>query len=171
MIEKPEMLEIEDAKLLGGQFKNFSGKQTDFSREGDRYINIRIPADEAEDLSSKGWNIKCKAPKEEGDEPLYYLKVNIKFKADGGKKDPAIYKGVDPEHMRRVTVKNVSNLDREEFVKIDVVINPSYWSRSSGAEGISAYLDSMYCLIKGNRFTSKYTVVEDSYDDDVEDED
>ncbi len=168
MITKPEMLEIEDAKLLGGQFKNFSGKQTGFSREGDRYINVRIPADMAEELANKGWNIKKKDPKEEGDEPLYYLKVNIKFKADGGKKDPAIFKGVDPDHMRRVTVNNVSDLDRDEFVKIDIVINPSYWSRSSGAEGISAYLDTMYCLIKGNRFNSKYTVVYD--DDEVEEE-
>ena len=66
--------------------------------------------------------------------------------------------------MHRVSVNNVSDLDRDEFVKIDIVINPSYWSRPSGAEGISAYLDTMYCLIKGNRFNSKYTVVSDEED-------
>ena len=136
-MNKPEMLEIGNATLLGGKFKNFSGKQTEFSREGERYVNVKILSESVEELASQGWNIRSKPPKEEGDEPLYYLKVNIRFLADGGKKDPKIYKGTNPDNMRRVSVRNVGDLDRDELLKVDMVINPSYWKRSNG-EGISA---------------------------------
>ena len=83
-MNKPEKLEIEDARLMGGRFKNFSGRATEFNREGDRYINIRLPEDIVEKLVAEGWNIKQLDPREEGDSPVYYLTIKIRYKCQGG---------------------------------------------------------------------------------------
>lgn len=160
-MNKPEKLEIENVQLMGGRFKNFSGRATKYNREGDRFINVRIPSQEqAEELAEEGWNIKILDPKEEGDEPVYYLTVKIRYKVEGGKKDPNIFKGISSDNMHRLTPENTGDLDRDEVERADIVINPSYYN-TNGKEGYSAYLDSLYVIIKGNRFASKYTVVDD----------
>lgn len=160
-----EKLELEHAKIMGGKFKNFSGKQTDYNREGARYINVVIPSDMVGELVEKGWAIKNLPPREDGDEPVYFLKVNIRFVADGGVNDPKIYKGTSPDNMHRVSAETVADLDRDEFENVDIVIRPYHWSRSSG-EGISAYLEEMYALIKGSRFSAKYSIKDDVEEDD-----
>lgn len=161
-----EKLEFENAKIMGGKFKNFSGKGTDYNKEGSRFFSIVIPSDKVDDLVSKGWTIKSLAPREEGDEPIYFMKVNIRFTEDGGFADPKIYKGTSADNMHKVTVDTVSDLDRDELEHVDIVIRPYHWSRKSGEEGISAYLEEMYALIKGSRFSAKYSVKEDEVDDD-----
>lgn len=157
---RAEKLELEHAKIMGGKFKNFSGRQTEYNKEGSRYIHIVIPSDKVDDLIEKGWTIKQLPPREEGDEPVYFLKVNIRFVADGGINDPKIYKGISSDNMHKVTVDTVSDMDRDEFENIDIVIRPYHWSRSTG-EGISAYLEEMYALIKGSRFSAKYSIKDD----------
>ena len=170
-MNKPEKLEIENVQIMGGRFKNFAGRATKFNREGDRYINVRIPTkDMAAELSEQGWNIKILDPKEEGDEPVYYLTVKIRFKVEGGKKDPNICKGISPENMHKLTPDNTSDLDRDEIERADIVINPSYYN-TNGKEGYSAYLDTLYVIIKGNRFASKYNIVDDEVPVEEDDED
>lgn len=167
-MNKPEKLEIEDGRLMGGRFKNFSGRATEYNREGDRYINIRLPEEMVEKLSEEGWNIKHLDPREEGDSPVYYLTVKIRFKSEGGRKNPKIFKGISPDNMHLIKAENVGDLDKDEIEKLDIVINPSYYNRN-GKEGYSAYLDTLYVIIKGNRFMSKYNVVDD-VDDEEDDE-
>ena len=166
---KPEKLEIEDAIVMGGKFKNFSGRATEYNREGDRFINVRIPLEKVEQLSEEGWNIKQLKPKDEGDDPIYYLTVKIRFKSEGGKKDPAIFKGINADNMHKIREENVGDLDRDEIERTDVVINPSYYNRN-GKEGYSAYLDSLYVIIKGNRFQAKYNVVDEDLEYEEEEE-
>lgn len=161
-----EKLELENAKLMGGKFKNFSGKETDYNREGARFINVVIPSDKVEDICSKGWSVKQLPPREDGDEPVYFMKINIRYVEDGGFSDPKIYKGTSPDNMHKVTVANIADLDRDEFENVDLVIRPYHWSRKSGEEGISAYLDEMYAIIKGSRFSAKYSIAEDDVDED-----
>lgn len=169
MMEKPEILEIENAKLMGGRFKNFSGAKTEYNREGDRYINIKLPEEMVEPLENAGWTIKTLKPKEEGDAPVRYINVKIRYKSQGGKKDPKIYKGVSADNMHLIKEENVGDLDKDEIVKMDIVINPSYFDRN-GKEGYSAYLDTLYVIIKGNRFQSKYNVIDEDIEVEEEDE-
>lgn len=161
-----EKLELEDAKLMGGKFKNFSGRGTDYNREGSRYINVVIPEDSVEELRSKGWAVKELPPREEGDSSIYFLKVNIRFQDDGGFSDPKIFKGINPENMHKVTSETVADLDRDEIEHVDMVVRPYNWSRKSGESGVAAYLEEMYVLIKGSRFTAKYSVANDEDDDE-----
>ena len=161
-----DKLELEDAKLMGGKFKNFSGKGSDYNREGSRYINVVIPEENVNELISKGWVIKELPPKEEGDASVYFLKVNIRFQDDGGFNDPKIYKGVSSDNMHKVTVDTVGDLDRDELEHVDMVIRPYHWKRSNGEEGISAYLEEMYVIIKGSRFKAKYSVADEYADEE-----
>lgn len=164
-----EKLELEDARLMGGKFKNFAGRANDYNREGNRYINVVIPADKVDELVEKGWAIKELPPREEGDSPVYFMKVSIRYQDDGGFSDPKIYKGIDRDNMHKVTVATVADLDRDEIEYVDMVIRPYHWKRKSGEEGVSAYLEEMYVIIKGSRFKAKYSIQEDGeeeYDDD-----
>ena len=160
-----EKLELENAKIMGGKFKNFSGRANDYNKEGSRFIHVVIPSDKVDELVEKGWTIKTLPPREEGDEPVYFLKVNIRFVADGGVNDPKIYKGISPDNMHKVKADTVGDLDRDELENVDIVIRPYHWSRSTG-EGISAYLEEMYVTIKGSRFSAKYSVKDDEEDEE-----
>ena len=63
-----DILQINNARIV---YKNFSGKPSAFNREGDRNFSLVIPNIEIADaLKDKGWNIKIKPPREEGDEPF-----------------------------------------------------------------------------------------------------
>ncbi|MBP5594984.1 MAG: hypothetical protein J6Y02_06355 [Pseudobutyrivibrio sp.] len=159
--KRVEKLELEDAKLMGGKFKNFSGKANDYNREGSRYINVVIPEEYVSEIADKGWVVKELPPREEGDAPVYFMKVNIRFQEDGGYSDPKIYKGISQDNMHKVTVETVGDLDKDEIEHVDIVIRPYHWSRKSGEEGIAAYLDEMYVIIKGSRFTAKYSVADE----------
>ena len=167
MAEKVNKIELEDAKLMGGKFKNFSGRANDFNREGSRYINVVIPENRVTELVNDGWAIKELPPREEGDSSVYFMKINIRFQEDGGYSDPKIYKGISSDNMHKVTAATVGDLDRDEIEHVDMVIRPYHWTRKSGEEGIAAYLEEMYVLIKGSRFTAKYSVADDEEDEDL----
>ena len=56
-----------------------------YNNEGDRNFSVIIPNEEiAEALKNDlneygvGWNVKIRAPKEEGEMPLMHLKVKVK---------------------------------------------------------------------------------------------
>lgn len=164
-----EKLEFEDAKLMGGKFKNFSGKANEYNREGNRYINVVIPENKAQQLADLGWTIKELPPREEGDPSVFFMKVNIKFKQDGAKSDPKIFKGISQDNMHRVNYDSIGDLDRDEIDHIDMVVRPYHWGKEGEKNGISAWLDEMYVIIKGSRFTSKYNVIDEELDEEVDD--
>lgn len=164
MLTRPAKIEVENAQLLGGGFKNFSGKGSQYNREGDRFCHIRIDEDKVDELREAGWNIKERPGRDADDSILYYMKVNIRYAGpnDKIKRNPKIYKGTADGKMHLLTEENVGSLDRDEIEKVDIVINPSVWSRPDNSEGISAYLEEMYVTIKGSRFAGKYNIDDDS---------
>lgn len=170
MLARPKKLEIEDAKLLGGSFKNFSGVGGTYNREGDRFFNVRIDPDKVDELVEQGWSIKEKPARTEDEDPLYFLKVKVRYSTPNtnNSRDPKIYKGTSGGKYHLLTEETVGTLDRDEIERVDVIINPSYWSRNDGSEGYSAYVDEMYVTIKGSRFSAMYDVDEKFVDDEEE---
>ena len=81
------ILQIDNARLV---FKNFRGEGGKFNKEGDRNFALLITGGSvdgrevsAEEMANAlmndlnrfnvGWNVKIKAPREEGDAPVRYL--------------------------------------------------------------------------------------------------
>lgn len=155
-------LTIEGASLLGGAYKNFGGNPSRFnSKGGDRNFAIRLNTEDALDLIEQGYPVKKREPREEGDEPLYFLKVAVRFKSDGSKKDPVLYRGIDPNRMVLLQEREVGKLDNDEIENIDVTIH--YWCREDrdGEWKATGYLTELYALIKQSKLAGKYNSVSD----------
>ena len=107
-------LQIDDARIT---FRNFEGRGDTYNRAGDRNFSLIIPNQEIADalMNDKnefgvGWNVKIKAPREEGDEPFIYLPVKVKFNDRG----PAVYLKSGRNQIK-LTEETVAMLDDIDF--------------------------------------------------------
>ena len=109
---------IRDAHLI---FKNFEGRKGKFNNEGDRNFCIAIDSQELYDkLYDDGWNVKERPPRDEGDEPLRFLKVKVKF---GSNRPPKLWL-CTKKRRKLLTESQVKELDYDEFEKVDLSIAP-----------------------------------------------
>lgn len=148
------ILQIDDARLI---FRNFRGLADKFNREGDRNFAIVIPTQEqADDLMADtneygvGWNVKVKAPREEGDEPFRYLKVKVSMNDRG----PAVYLN-SGGNRRRLTEETIGILDNIEISHVDLDIRP-YDDTGNYGPFRSAYLLAMEVTQNIDRFAARY---------------
>lgn len=142
------ILQIDEARII---YRNFAGVSGKFNAEGKRNFCLIIPTEElARELIDKGWNVKTKAPRDEGEEPLRYLKVNVKF----GEHGPTIY--LRSGKSNTVLDENtVSCLDNIDISSVDMDIRP-YNYEVNGEMGISAYLKTMCVYQEVDRFAERF---------------
>jgi hypothetical protein len=143
-----ETLKIEGTRIV---FRpNFEGKEEQFNREGDRYFNVEVMPEDVDDLAAKGWNVKSWQGKEEGDEPVYFIKVKVSYK-------------IKPPRLVLITSRGRIPLDEEtcdmldwtEFEFVDVIINASRYN-INGRSGISAYLKTGMFVVAEDELEQKY---------------
>jgi hypothetical protein len=151
------ILQIDGARII---FRNGSGEPTKFNREGDRNFAVVIPDQEMADmLTNEGWNVKIKAPREEGDEPFMYLPVKIKFNDRG----PNVYLQ-SGDNTVVLDEESVGILDDVDILNVDLDIRPYDWVMASGNSGRTAYLQSIHVTQEVNRFASRIRSDEDDGD-------
>ena len=150
-----DIIEINDTRIF---FRNFSGKEGQYNRAGDRNFCVEVPVEQARILENEGWNIKWREPREEGDTPKAHLKVSLRF----DNFPPTIYQ-VTGRHKTRLNEQTVNNLD---FINVDLAIRPYHWE-VNGMSGIKAYVKYMYVMIEEDCFADKYSDIPS--DDDYED--
>ena len=144
------ILQIDDARLINSH-RNFSGAGSKYNREGDRNFSVAIDDPEiAEALSNEGWNVKIKPPREEGETPLMYLPVKIKFNDRG----PNVYLK-SGDSVNRLDEDTIDVLDSIDILGVDLDIRPYDWD-VNGKTGRTAYLQSIHVVQEIDRFAARY---------------
>lgn len=142
-------LQIDDARIV---YRNLEGRGDKFNREGDRNFALVIDsAEHADMLREEGWNVKIKAPREEGDDPFMFLPVKVKFNNRG----PAIYLK-SGKSMNRLDEEACGCIDNIDIDHVDLDIRP-YDYDVNGQSGRAAYLDSMCVVQIVDRFLDRYS--------------
>ena len=155
--------EIDDARIM---FRNFTGVGDVYNREGDRNFTLVIPNSEmAEQLINDkgkygdGYNVRIKAPRDEGDNPFISLKVKVKFSEYG----PNIFL-VSGHSTRRITEDTVRMLDAINIQSVNLDIRGYDWMRPNGEHGRTAYLNAMKVYQNTDRFSAE--LAEQEYPED-----
>ena len=142
-----DILQIDEARIV---YRNLSGRGDNYNREGDRNFAVLIPNEDiARELLDRGWNVKIKPPREEGDEPFIFLPVKVKFNDRG----PNVYLRTG-RVQNRLDEESVCCLDNIDIVSVDLDIRPFDWD-VNGKTGRTAYLQSMRVTQNIDRFAER----------------
>ena len=143
-----EILQIDDARII---YRNFAGVGGKYNREGDRNFAVVIPDEElAEKKKKKGWNVKIKPARDEGDIPFMYLPVKVKFNDRG----PAVYLQTGNKR-NKLDEASIDCLDNVDIMCVDLDIRPYDWV-VNGKEGRTAYLQSIKVVQEIDRFAAQF---------------
>lgn len=147
------VLSIENARII---FRNFSGKEGKFNREGDRSFCVLLEDDDfADRLAEDGWNVRVLRPRDENDEPRKYLSVDVSYRNI----PPRIFM-ISGRNKVLMDESTVGNLDYIDIRSADLIIRPYNWE-VNGKTGVKAYLKTAYITVEEDRFASKYADDED----------
>ena len=137
-------------------FKNFTGLEGPYNKEGERSFAVFLDDELAETLSADGWNVKFPKPRDfaddEEDTRQAYLPVEVAF----GKFPPKVVT-ITNDIPKVLSVDEINTLDWLEIENVDLVINPYHWS-VNGNSGVKAYLKAIYATIESDMFSQKYGI-------------
>lgn len=156
-------ISIENATLI---FRNFSGKGSQYNKEGNCNFGVILDDDLAKELMADDWNVKFLKPRE--DDPDQYAQPWLPVKVKWNPYPPQIYL-ITGRGKRRLDEKTSGQLDWSRILSADLVIRPyNYPAMPGRPSGVSAYLSSLYVTLDQGRFYEKYANVPDLDEVEVE---
>lgn len=147
---------IEDAKLI---FKNFSGKVTEYNRNGQKNFCVLLDDELASTLEADGWAVKYRKPRE--DDPDQYRQPFLPVKVQFGMYPPTVVM-ITSKGKKRLDESTIGQLDWSRIKTADVQIRPYNFPAIQGRPaGVSAYLKSLYVTIIEDQLDAKYADIPD----------
>jgi hypothetical protein len=152
MADQAATFMVEDAQLV---FKNFSGREGPYNREGDRQFAVVLAHDVAEQLLADGWNVKYfknRDDEEGSDPPDPYMPVFVRFDI----KPPKIVL-ITSSGRTVLNESTVSMVDHVDIRTCDLIARGYDWSiQATGKTGRKAYLQSLYITVEEDALDLKY---------------
>lgn len=139
-------------------FRNFSGKEGQYNREGDRNFSVLLDEKTAKVMAEDDWNVKWLKPRsdEEGEAPQAYLPISVNFKG----RPPRIVV-VTSRGRTNLDESQIEMLDWVDIINVDLIVRPYAWT-VNGKTGIKAYLQSIYVTIHEDPLELKYSELDQS---------
>ena len=147
MANEAQTFMVEDARLI---FRNFSGKEGQYNRAGDRNFCVILDPDTAEKMAADGWNIRTLEAREEGDAETPYIQVAVNFK----NRPPRVVM-ITSTARTHLDEDSVEVLDWADIRVADLIARAYTWE-VNGKTGIKAYLQSLFVTIEEDELERKY---------------
>lgn len=144
---------VEDARLV---FRNFSGKEGQYNREGDRNFSVILDDEAAKLMLKDGWNVKYLASREEEEADTPYIQVAVNF----SNRPPRVVM-ITSTGRTNLHEDTVSVLDWADIRTCDLIARAYDWT-VNGKSGTKAYLQSMFITIEEDELERKYALQDDN---------
>lgn len=151
MAREDNTVVMEGVQLI---FRNFTGREGQFNREGDRNFAVLLDDDTALKMAQDNWNVKYLKPREDDEDdssPQAYLPVAVSFKG----RPPRIVL-ITSRGRTNLTEDQVETLDWVDIINVDLMVRPYEWTVREKS-GIKAYLHSLYVTIEEDPLEIKYS--------------
>ena len=146
-----ENLQLENCQIGRGSYRNFAGEKSQFNPMGKRTFVVLLPESDGIDLEQKGWHIRWREPREEGDERMAMLTVECRF----GDYPPKVML-ISGSNRTLLDETNIAILDSAEIARCDLIVRPYNWEVNSNS-GTKAYVKSMYVTLQDDDFGGRYS--------------
>lgn len=136
-------------------FKNFSGRETQYNRAGNRNFAIVLDDETADQLIADGWNVRVK--EYDDGSRRNTLTVAVRFDIDRFRPTVVMVTPNGKYFKRRpLNEDTVGELDAARVASANVTLNPSPWHNSMGNSGIKAYLTTGYFVVEKDEFEDEF---------------
>jgi hypothetical protein len=135
--------------------KNFSGVAKQYNAKGLRNFLVLLDEETAQAMKADGWNVKYLKPREEGEAPSPFLKVNVNFENEPIPKVVL----VTSRGQTVLDEETVGMLDGAYLTNVDLSVTPYQFDENSL---ISAYLRKGYFTMEEDELDLKYGAVSDA---------
>jgi hypothetical protein len=147
---------VEDAEII---FRNFSGKEGQYNREGDRNFTVILDEVAAEAMAADGWNVRYLKPREDDVPPTPCIAVAVNFE----NRPPRVVM-ITSTARTALDGDSIGFLDWADIGKVDLIARGYEWE-VNGKTGIKAYLQTMFVTISEDALELKYAVAADEDDE------
>ncbi len=150
MAQRDNTVMMEGVRII---FRNFTGKEGRYNREGDRNFAVLLDDEIANTMAADNWAVKWLKPREDAEEddtPQAYLPVSVNFKG----RPPRIVL-ITSRGRTILDETQVEMLDWADIINVDLIVRPYEWV-VNGKSGVKAYLQSLYVTIDEDPLEAKY---------------